>query len=81
MKEDAGYLFRLHDVVADKWSPLLEYPSVKSAIYGAKLLKLPPYLEKGDYELVHIGYRNANDLNVAEPNVVWVYNPEEHNAK
>lgn len=77
---DTGSLYRLHDVVADRYAPVVEYPNDKVAVNSCRQLKLPPYLEEGDFALVCIGFRKGLRLIPCDPVVVWQYAVEEPNG-
>lgn len=71
MNEDRGLIFRLYDEPADKWSPAIEYPTVKVAVRSCANLKIPPAMESGEYQLWLIAERVGNMITNVTQECVW----------
>lgn len=69
--QDCGFLYRMHDVVAEKFTPIMEYANDRIAGYGCNGLKLPPYSEPGDFQLVKVGQRKGHSVFSLTPVVIW----------
>lgn len=69
---DSGLLCRLYDVAADRWAPVVEYPTKVVACRSCERLNLPPGTEKGDFALYYLAFRKGNEITVLdEPEVIW----------
>lgn len=68
---DTGELYRMYDCIADKYTPVMEYPNDKVAQYGCSTIQLPPYAQAGDFKLIKIGRRDGNQLKSIDPVCVW----------